>query len=92
MADVERLERFIADFIVGYLGPGLSDLKDIREQLTGGRDLVLCEDGSVDLEASFPGWPQLGSDTVVDALAIVLQNQNRIFERLAQLENKKVGA
>jgi len=92
MADIERLERFIEDFIVGYLGPGLSDLKDVREQLTGSRDLVRREDGSVDLEASFPGWPQLGGDTAVDALAIVLQNQNRIFERLAALENTKAGA
>jgi predicted chitinase len=92
MADIERLERFIADFIVGYLGPGLSDIKDLREQLTGSRDLVRREDGSVDLEASFPGWPQLGGDTPVDALGIVLQNQNRIFERLAALENSKAGA
>jgi predicted chitinase len=92
MADVERLERFIEDFIVGYLGPGLSDIKDLREQLTGSRDLVRREDGSVDLEASFPGWPQLGGDTPVDALGIVLQNQNRIFERLAALENSKAGA
>ncbi|WP_371053649.1 C39 family peptidase [Rhodococcus gordoniae] len=92
MADIERLERFIEDFIVGYVGPGLSDLKDMREQLTGSRNLVRREDGSVDLEASFPGWPQLGGDTVVDALGIVLQNQNRIFERLAALENSKAGA
>lgn len=88
MADIKRLERFIADFIVGYVGPGLADIKDIREQLTGGRDLVRREDGSVDLEASFPGWPQLGGDTVTDALGIVLQNQAQLAARLKLLEEK----
>ncbi|MGV9744582.1 C39 family peptidase [Rhodococcus zopfii] len=88
VADIERLERFIADFLVGYLGPALSDIKDIREQLTGGRDLVRREDGSVDLAASFPGWPQLGGDTVVDALGIVLQNQVNTALRLDALDGK----
>lgn len=87
VADIERLERFVEDFLVGYLGPALSDIKDIREQLTGGRDLVRREDGSVDLPASFPGWPQLGGDTVVDALGIVLQNQVNTAQRLDALED-----
>lgn len=34
-----------------YVGPGLSDTKDIRQQLTGGRDMI-----PGDLKASYPGW------------------------------------
>lgn len=70
MADVERLEQFI----MTYLGPGLSDIKDNRQQLTGGRDA-----------GEYPGWPQLGNRTLVDAVSQVLTNQTRINERLDAL-------
>lgn len=61
-----------------YVGPGLSDTKDIRQQLTGGRDLI-----PGDLAASFPGWDlatliqnvrDKGHNglTVVDMMAVLL--------------------
>lgn len=68
---VNRCNKFTADFIKGYVGPVISDTKDNREQLAGSRDLVLYKDGSVNVEASWPGWKQLGGHTVVDALALV---------------------
>lgn len=52
----------IQDFIVGFCGPIGSDVKDIRQQITGGRD-----------KDEYPGWPQLDNKTVVDALADVLK-------------------
>lgn len=36
---------FFTDFIKGFIGPIISDVKDIRQQLTGGRDA-----------GEYPGW------------------------------------
>ncbi|MGY1896210.1 peptidoglycan DD-metalloendopeptidase family protein [Nocardia gipuzkoensis] len=60
MAAVEAL----IEFIKAYVGPIISDVKDIRQQLTGGRDA-----------GDYSGWKQLGVNadgsamTVVDSLA-----------------------
>lgn len=37
--------KFFTDFIKGFIGPIISDVKDIRQQLTGGRDA-----------GQYPGW------------------------------------
>lgn len=82
----------IIDFIKGWTGPLIQDVKDIRQQLTGGRDTVYREDGSVDLVASYPGWKQLGTDkngnplSVVDSLAWEHQKTDKLLERVAQIE------
>ena len=64
------------DWLKGFIGPMISDNKDIREQLTGSRDLHYVKPGDpksgVDFKKSFPGWSQLGGRTLVDALAAVL--------------------
>ncbi|QOC56043.1 lysin A, glycosyl hydrolase domain [Gordonia phage Clown] len=68
--DVDRINEFTRAFNA----PIGSDVKDVRQQLVGARDLVYkTVDGKkvVDLEKSFPGWPQLGNRTVVDALAAI---------------------
>lgn len=49
----------------------MSDVKDLRQQDTGSRDLVLNEDGTVNLDASYPGWAQLGGTTRTDALSVI---------------------
>ncbi|OZE88025.1 endolysin [Rhodococcus sp. 15-649-1-2] len=54
-ADVEALKKYIDERITNPIG---SDVKDIRQQLTGGRDA-----------GEYPGWPQLDNKTVVDAIA-----------------------
>ena len=88
MADIERIIAHIdrrADEIKRYLDvrvtePIGSDVKDVRQQLTGGRDKVVREDGTVDLLASYPGWEQLGENadgqnlTVTDAIAALRQD------------------
>lgn len=65
----------IKDFIATFCGPIGSDVKDIREQLTGGRNA-----------GEFPGWEQLGFRTLVDAVAQALKNQVAIAERLDVIE------
>lgn len=69
-SDVDKINGFTAAFC----GPIGSDVKDLRYQLVGARDLVYkTVDGKkvVDLEKSFPGLPQLGNRTVPDALAAI---------------------
>lgn len=42
---VALTQKFFTDFIKGFIGPVISDVKDIRQQLTGGRDA-----------GQYPGW------------------------------------
>lgn len=104
MADIQRIldhidrkteetKRYVDVRITNPIG---SDVKDIRQQLTGGRDKIVRKDGSVDIEASYPGWKHLGLNengkgiTPVDALALMIQFLVRIERKLDQLlEGKK---
>ncbi|MFF0498523.1 hypothetical protein ACFYU5_19110 [Nocardia aobensis] len=61
--------KWLSEFIVGFVGPIGTDVKTVREQLTGSRDEVYNADGSVDIAKSYPGWSQLGNRTVTDAIA-----------------------
>lgn len=71
MADIEELKRhitaeheatrrYLADFITGFVGPIGSDAKDIRQQVTGGRNA-----------GEYPGWPQSGGRTLLDLAAAI---------------------
>lgn len=57
-AEAEKTRKYIANFIVGFNGPIGSDVKDIREQITGGRDA-----------GEYPGWEQSGGRTLLDLAA-----------------------
>ena len=84
----EETKRYVDIRITDPIG---SDVKDIRQQITGGRDKILREDGTVDIEASYPGWKHLGLNekgkgiTPVDALAHMIQILVRIERKLDQL-------
>lgn len=88
----------IIKFIQIYLGPVISDVKDIREQLTGSRDLVIREDGSTDWKASFKGWRQLGQNadgsnkTVVDSLGDARDRVVALEGKVKSLEATVVAA
>ena len=64
VSEADRIIKHITDYISGFVGPIGSDTKDVRQQLTGGRDA-----------GDYRGWPQLGKDsqgrnlTLVDAIA-----------------------
>ena len=64
VSEADRIIKHLTDFIAGFVGPVGSDIKDVREQITGGRDA-----------GEYPGWPQLGQNaegadlTLVDAVA-----------------------
>lgn len=86
----DRVIKHVTDFIKGYIGPIGSDTKDIRAQLTGGRDSI-----PGDVEASYPGWPQLGTDkngrplTLVDGVAASRRDIAELAKRIEKLEGRK---
>lgn len=59
-AEADRVINHMSDFVTGFVGPIGSDVKDIREQLTGGRNA-----------GEYPGWPQLGQNINGDDLSLV---------------------
>ena len=83
----EELKRYIDVRITDPIG---SDVKDIRQQLTGGRNKVINTDGSVNLEKSYPGWEQLGEDsqgrplTAIDGIAAARRDVARIEKKLEE--------
>lgn len=56
----DRIKTYVADYIRGFVGPIGSDVKDVRQQLTNGRD-----------RDEYPGWEQLGGRTVTDAIGVI---------------------
>lgn len=84
----------LISFIKTYIGPVISDVKDIREQLTGGRDLIRDKNGKVDLAKSYPGWSILGqrpdgsNNTIVDAVGVLMEENAELKRRVAALESK----
>ncbi|MGX1739890.1 peptidoglycan DD-metalloendopeptidase family protein [Corynebacterium flavescens] len=81
--DVQNLKDYIDVRITGPIG---SDVKDIRQQLTGGRDA-----------GDYRGWPQLGQDeqgrdlTVVDALAAARQDIATLTQTVSTLTAALLG-
>ena len=92
MADIQRIidhidrrAQEIKDYVdIRVTNPIGSDVKDIRQQLTGGRN-----------KGEYPGWEQLGQDTQgrnltpVDALAAIRQQLAQIQADLDELKEKR---
>lgn len=64
-AEHDKTRKHIAEFITGFVGPIGSDVKDVRQQLTGGRDA-----------GQYPGFPQIDNRTIVDAVAAIGADKN----------------
>lgn len=60
--EAEATRKYVTDFLVGFVGPIGSDVKDTREQVTGGRDA-----------RQYPGWEQGGDRTLYDLAAAVAE-------------------
>lgn len=76
----DEMKALIYECLDTYVGPIGSDVKDIREQLTGSRNLIERPDGTLDIEASYPGWPGIlgtkpdGSGrTITDAVGVLVE-------------------
>ena len=92
MADIQRIidhidrrAQEIKDYVdIRVTNPIGSDVKDIRQQLTGGRN-----------KGEYPGWKQLGQDTQgrnltpVDALAAIRQQLSQIQADVNEIKRGK---
>lgn len=73
---VSEADRII-DFIKGFVSPIGSDVKDVRQQITGGRDA-----------GEYPGWPQLGQNsdganlTLIDAVAALRRDLDALRKEI----------
>lgn len=73
---VSEADRII-NFIKGFVAPIGSDVKDVRQQITGGRDA-----------GEYPGWPQLGQNseganlTLVDAVAALRRDLDALSKKV----------
>ena len=77
MNAVDRITKYITDFITGYLGPQIDALQEVWRQLRGPQG---------------QGWPQLGKNekgqnlTLVDAIAAI---RHDIADLRKEIEEKK---
>ena len=88
-ADVLTIKYF-TDFITGFIGPVISDVKDIRQQLTGGRDGGKYPGWSIsDLVRNYQAKPG-DQGTMPEMLAVALTELEKMRTDLDEL--KKNGA
>lgn len=82
-------EKYFTDFTTGYIGPLISDVKDIRQQITGGRD-----------KGQYPGWDLTelhknyaarggGNGTLPEIAAVTLLELRDLRAAVRRLEHKE---
>ena len=76
----KETQDFVKAWITGFIGPIGADVKDIRQQVTGGRDSI-----KGDLAASYPGWD-------VDALVNAAEDKIRAGQGLTTTEMLALAA
>ena len=91
MSQLEELKKYIdqkaaenrkhlESWLKGFVGPIGGDVKDVRQQVTGGRDSI-----AGDLQASYPGWD-------VDALVNAAEDKIRAGQGLTTTEMLALAA
>ena len=76
----KETQDFVKAWITGFIGPIGGDVKDVRQQVTGGRDSI-----AGDLAASYPGWD-------VDALVNAAEDKIRAGQGLTTTEMLALAA
>ena len=79
-SEAEKTRAHTEAWIKGFVGPIGGDVKDIRQQVTGGRDSI-----AGDLQASYPGWD-------VDALVNAAEDKIRAGQGLTTTEMLALAA
>lgn len=81
---IAAVNRYTGDYIKGFVGPIGADVKDVRQQITGGRNA-----------GEYPGWPQLGKNaegkdlTAVDAIAALRADVAALTAAVKELKEQK---
>ena len=76
----EKTRKHTETWVKGFIGPIGADVKDVRQQVTGGRDSI-----AGDLQASYPGWD-------VDALVNAAEDKIRAGQGLTTTEMLALAA
>ena len=76
----EKTRKHTETWIKGFIGPIGADVKDVRQQVTGGRDSI-----AGNLAASYPGWD-------VDALVNAAEDKIHAGQGLTQVEMQALAA
>ena len=79
-SEAEKTRAHTEAWIKGFVGPIGGDVKDVRQQVTGGRDSI-----AGDLAASYPGWD-------VDALVNAAEDKIRAGQGLTTTEMLALAA
>mgnify|MGYP001757376166 FL=1 len=81
--------KYFTDFMKGFIGPVISDVKDIRQQLTGGRDAGQYGGWSVSqLVKNFEAKPG-DRGTVPEMLAVALTQLDELSHDVDELKGEK---
>lgn len=81
--------KYFTDFMKGFIGPVISDVKDIRQQLTGGRDAGQYGGWSVSqLVKNFEAKPG-DRGTVPEMLAVALTQLDELRRDVDELKGEK---
>lgn len=81
--------KYFTDFIRGFLGPVISDVKDVRQQLTGGRNAGQYDGWSVSALVKNAKAKKGDNATLPEMLALSLTQQQEILTRLNELKETK---
>lgn len=82
--------KFFTDFTTGFIGPMISDVKDIRQQLTGGRNATQYPGWSIgELVTAYQG--RAGDyGTLPELIAVNLKETEKLVDRVNQLHDQLV--
>lgn len=77
--------KFFTDFIVGFIGPIISDVKDIRQQITGGRDAGNYDGWSISWLIEQYQRRKGDYGTLPELIAVNLKETERLADQVARL-------
>lgn len=81
--------RYFTDFIKGFIGPVISDVKDIRQQLTGGRDAGQYDGWSISqLVRNYRSKPG-DHGTIPEMIAVALTEIEELREDVKTLKEER---
>lgn len=81
--------KYFRDFLTGFIGPVISDVKDIRQQLTGGRNAGQYDGWSIsELLKNYQSKPG-DHGTVPEMLAVIITELGKLREDIDQMKGNR---
>lgn len=81
--------KYFRDFLTGFIGPVISDVKDIRQQLTGGRNAGQYDGWSVSqLVRNYQSKPG-DNGTIPEMLAVIITELGKLREDIDHIKENR---